>query len=160
MTCLYLKRATFRLQSTEIIEIAGVVGEIDPAVAEAYGVGERVAWLELNLSALLDCPHGERQFRPVSRFPSSDVDLAFVVADEVAAGDVANTLRQADLLLVSDVSLFDVYRSDQLAPGTRSLAYRIRFQAADRTLREDELAEVRQACIQAVVRSHGGTLRA
>ena len=49
----------------------GHVGEVDPAVLEAYGVEGRVAWLELDLGAVLDGPHGNRSYTPVSKFPSS-----------------------------------------------------------------------------------------
>jgi phenylalanyl-tRNA synthetase beta chain len=128
----------------------GAVGEIDPAVAEAFGVPERVAWLELDLDTLLRLPHGERRYRPVSRFPSSDIDLAFEVAESCPAADVEATLRAAAGPLLVGLQLFDVYRGPALAPGTRSLAYSLRFQAADRTLTDDDVADVRRRCITAV----------
>ena len=57
------------------------------------------------------------------------------------------------------MTLFDVYRSDQVGAGRRSLAFRLRFRAPDRTLDEADLAAVRQQAIDAVVGSHGATLR-
>ena len=53
------------------------------------------------------------------------------------------------------VDLFDVFRSDQLGEGRRSLAYRLRFQADDRTLTDAEVARVRQAVIDEVQSTHG-----
>jgi len=99
------------------------------------------------------------RYKPLSRFPSSDVDLAFTVADDVPATDVARTLRKAGAGLLRSVDLFDVFRSPQLGEGRRSLAYTLRFQADDRTLTDAEIAEARQSCIDAVVKAHLAELR-
>jgi phenylalanyl-tRNA synthetase beta chain len=137
----------------------GVVGEVDPAVLERYGVEGRVAWLEVDLGAVLDGPHGNRRYRPVSKYPSSDIDLAFEVPDDVPAASVEGSLRAGGGPLLVGLELFDVYRGEGLAPRTRSLAYRLRFQAHDRTLTDAEVAEVRQACIDAVQSRNDATLR-
>jgi len=122
-------------------------------------VTDRVAWMELDLGALLDGPHGNRRYRPVSKYPSSDVDLAFEVADSVPASAVAGSLRKAagDLLLGLD--LFDVYRGPGVADESRSLAYRLRLQAPDRTLTDAELAEVRSTCVVTVEKQQKAKLR-
>ena len=140
-------------------ERIGVVGEVDPAVLDAFGITERVAWVEVDLGRLLDLPHGERPYRPISRYPSSDIDLAFETPDAVPAADVEAALRRAGGDLLVDLELFDVYRGAGLAPGARSLAYRLRLQAADRTLTDAEVGEVRQQCIDTVVSSTGASLR-
>jgi phenylalanyl-tRNA synthetase beta chain len=136
----------------------GLLGEVDPDVLAAHGIDERVAWLEVDLEVLLALPHGPGRYLPVSRFPSSDVDLAFEVPEEVPAGEVARTLRTADDLVVG-VQLFDVYRGDQVAPGGRSLAFTVRLQAQDRTLRDEDAAGVRERLVAAVERTHGARLR-
>jgi phenylalanyl-tRNA synthetase beta chain len=140
-------------------ERIGVVGEIDPAVLADHGITERVAWVEIDLGRLFDLPHGERRYRPVSRFPSSDIDLAVETPDAVPAADVESALRRAGGDLLVRLELFDVYRGAGLRPGTRSLAYRLRLQAADRTLTDGEVAEVRRRCIDEVVTSTGASLR-
>jgi phenylalanyl-tRNA synthetase beta chain len=137
----------------------GHVGEVDPAVLEAYDVEGRVAWLELDLGAVLDGPHGNRSYTPVSKFPSSDIDLAFVVGDDVAASRIEASLRKGGGALLTDVELFDVYRGSGVDDGARSLAYRLRFQATDRTLTDGDVADVRQACIDQVVKKTGAVLR-
>ena len=138
----------------------GHVGEVDPAVLEAYGVHGRVAWLELDLGGLLDGPHGNRRYTPVSKFPSSDIDLAFVLADTVAASQVEASLRKGGGELLVGLELFDVYRGSGVDEGSRSLTYRLRFQAKDRTLTDDEIGAVRQSCIDQVAAKTGATLRA
>ncbi|MDQ1424607.1 MAG: phenylalanyl-tRNA synthetase beta chain, partial [Acidimicrobiaceae bacterium] len=130
-------------------EEVGRVGEIDPFVLESYGINERVGWLELDLRVLLGLPHGVRTYRPVSRFPSSDIDLAFVLDDAVPAAHLTAHVRAAAGALLDDVALFDVYRGPGIDAGSRSLAYRLRLQAPDHTLTDAEVAGVRQVCIEA-----------
>jgi phenylalanyl-tRNA synthetase beta chain len=139
-------------------EEVGALGEVDPDVLAAGGIDQRVAWIELDLESLLAAPHGSRAYTPISRFPSSDVDLAFEVDDATPAGDVRETLAGADELVV-DVALFDVYRGGQVAGGRRSLAFTIRLQALDRTLTDDEVAEARTRLITAVEAAHPAALR-
>ncbi len=137
----------------------GAVGEIDPSVLEAHGIGQRVAWVQLELDRLFARPRVERRYRPVSRFPSSDIDLAFVVPDVIPAGDVERTLRDAAGPLVADLRLFDVYRGPSVGEGARSLAYALRLQAPDHTLTDAEVGEVRARCIDAVESAHDARLR-
>ncbi len=137
-------------------EVRGQVGEVDPGVLAAYGVEGRVAWLELDLGALLAGPHGNRRYRPVSKYPSSDIDLAFEVPEAVPAAAVAAALRDGGGDLLVDLALFDVYRGPGVAEGARSLAYRLRFQAADRTLTDAEVAQIRARCIDSVQSQHAG----
>ena len=129
----------------------GDVGEIHPTVLDSYGIGGRAAWLDLDLDAVLDrAGSAARGYRPVSRFPSSDIDLAFEVDDSVPVSDVDSVLRAAGGQLLVDLWLFDVFRGAPVAPGRRSLAFTLRLQAIDRTLTDDEVTVVRQRCIDAV----------
>jgi phenylalanyl-tRNA synthetase beta chain len=136
-----------------------VAGEVDPAVSAAYGVSGRVGWLNLSLPAVAAAGRRPLVAGDVSRYPASDVDLALVAADEVPASDVAAALRAAGANLVEDVVLFDVYRGDRLGAGRRSLAFRVRLRAVDRTLSDSELAETRAGLIAAAT-AVGAELRA
>ncbi|MBT4786317.1 MAG: phenylalanine--tRNA ligase subunit beta, partial [Actinobacteria bacterium] len=149
---------------TARIDVAGVVvghvGEVDPGVLAAFDVPERVAWLEVDLETLLGLPHGEKPYGSVSRYPSSDIDLAFEVDDDVPAAEVEQRLRGAAGDLLVDLSLFDVFRGAPVGEGRRSLAFTLRFQADDRTLTDSEVSQVRQACIDAVEGNLPANLRA
>ena len=147
----------------------GVVGEVDPEVCARRGVAERVGYVSYVLGGdeywhgdvgLLSASRTDRVFRPISRMPSSDVDLAFVVDDSVGADELADTLRSSGGDLVTSVDLFDVYRGTSVGDGRRSLAYRLRIQAPDRTLTDVELADVRNALVAAASTAHGAELRA
>jgi phenylalanyl-tRNA synthetase beta chain len=140
-------------------QVVGVIGEVDPAVSSAWSVPGRVGWVDLDLGALLAAPRRPLEQRPVSRFPSSDIDLAFVVPDEVPAAKVEMALREAGGDLLVGLQLFDVYRGVGIEAGRRSLAYRLRFCAVDRTLTDAEVAAVRQQAIDAVAAATGAALR-
>lgn len=130
-------------------QVIGAMGEISPVVLKRHGIVGRVSCLEVSLSVVLREEPKPVAARPVSRFPSSDIDLAFVAADTVAAADVHRALKSAAGNLAVGLDLFDVYRGKGVPEGSRSLAYRLRLQAADRTLTDDEVAGVRQKCIAA-----------
>ena len=140
-------------------EVVGEVGEVDPAVAERLEIPERVGFLEVDLDRLLALPHGDRRYVPVSLYPSSDVDLAFEVDDATSAAEVEATIRAAAGSLLVDLSLFDVFRGEQVDAGARSLAYGLRLQADDRTLTDEEVAALRQTVIDAVEADHPARLR-
>lgn len=137
----------------------GSVGEVDPGVLEAHGIEGRAGWLEVDLGRVMGAGSPPATYRPVSRFPSADVDLAFVVDDSTPAAAVGATLRRAAGDVVESLELFDVFRSADLG-GSRSLAWRLRFSSLDHTLGEDELTDLRQRCIEAVTRAHPARLRA
>ncbi|HEU5082225.1 MAG TPA: phenylalanine--tRNA ligase subunit beta [Acidimicrobiales bacterium] len=140
-------------------EPVGTLGEVDPEVLAAYDIPGRVAWLEVDLDRFLAHPHGEPTYRPLSRFPSSDIDLAFEVAEGVSATDIASVMEAAAGDLLGWVRLFDTYRGEGVREGHRSLTYRVRLQAVDRTLTDGEVGEVRQAIIAAVEKRFPAHLR-
>ena len=129
--------------------VLGAVGEIDPTVLANFGVTGRVACLEINLSIVLGETPKVAAAQVVSKYPSSDFDLAFVVPQAVPAGTLLKSLRQAGGNLLVDAVLFDIYRGTGVADDSRSLAFRLRFQAPDRTLGETEIADARSRCIAA-----------
>jgi phenylalanyl-tRNA synthetase beta chain len=130
----------------------GAVGEIDPAVLRRFDVDERVAIVEVRLDDLLARDPKPPAWKPVSRHPSSDLDLAFVIGDEVPAEKLEKAIRQGAGNLLVDLDLFDVYRGQGVADGRRSLAYRLRLQAPDRNLTDTDVAEVRRSAVTAAAK--------
>ena len=139
-------------------DVIGVIGEISPEVLENFGVSERVAVLEVRIDGILSGKAGSGSYRPISRMPSSDLDLAFVMSDEIAADRLERALRQAAAGLLVDVALFDTYRGAGVPDGHRSLAWRLRLQAPDRNLTDTDVAEVKAAC-EAAASKLGAQLR-
>ena len=138
--------------------LVGEIGEIDPGVLDALGIRERVAWLQLDLGSALAAPHGEHRYHHISRYPSSDLDLAFEVSDSVAASTIATVIREAAGPLLVGLSLFDVFRGHPVPESHRSLAYRLRLQAPDRTLTEEDLSGIQRTVVDGAA-SAGAILR-
>lgn len=139
--------------------VVGALGEVDPDVLRAFEVPGRVAWIDLDLTTVLAVDRSARPYDPVRLFPSSDLDLAFEVDESVPAGRVEPILREAAGELLVELELFDVFRGSSVSPGRRSLAWRLRLQASDRTLTDAELAEVRSRCVAAVEAAVPASLR-
>jgi phenylalanyl-tRNA synthetase beta chain len=139
-------------------ETIGRFGEIDPQTAATVGLSGTVAAFEVDLGSLIAAARRDRAHVAPSPFPPSAVDLAFVLDDGVTAGAVEATLCDAGEL-VEAIRIFDEFRRDELGPGRRSVAFNVRFRAPDRTLTDTEVADLRQRCIDAVIRTHGARLR-
>lgn len=114
-------------------KIIGGVGEISPAVLDRFKVSGRVAYIEIDISSIVDALAKPPKMTAVSKYPPSDIDLAFEVPDSVQASSVEGTLKTAGGKELVSVALFDVFRKDE-TDDSRSLAYSLRFQALDRTL--------------------------
>jgi phenylalanyl-tRNA synthetase beta chain len=113
--------------------------------------------MELDLDAI---PLQDRRPAPrVSPYPPVTVDVALVTADDVPAAEVASALTVGGGDLLEDVRLFDVYTGDQVGEGNRSLAFSLRFRAADRTLTNEEANAARDAAIAVAAERCGAVLR-
>jgi phenylalanyl-tRNA synthetase beta chain len=96
---------------------------------------------------------------PLSNYPQIVEDLAFEVAEEVTVRRIHDVMRaSADARLV-DIELFDLYRGAPLAPGNKSLAFRLTYQSNERPLTEKEVTFLRQRIVAAVEKDTGGRLR-
>ncbi|WP_448852518.1 phenylalanine--tRNA ligase subunit beta [Corynebacterium sp. 335C] len=138
--------------------VVGHAGELHPQVLREMGLPERTCAMELDVDAL---PLRENLPAPVlSPFPAVHQDVALVVADDVPAAAVQETLREGAGELLESIRIFDVFRSDAVGEGRRSLTFALRFRAADRTLTEDEASEGRRAAIALAQERHGAELRA
>lgn len=130
-------------------KVIGVVGEIDPFVLDSLGIEGRVSILEVDLTAVLNEVSKPVQAREVNRFPSSDLDLAFVLSEDIPASQLQRALRQAAGKKLVALDLFDVYRGPAVADNHRSLGFRFRLQQPGGTMTEADIAQVQRECIAA-----------
>jgi phenylalanyl-tRNA synthetase beta chain len=149
------RTATMRVDGIDV----GVVGEVASGVSETLDLPARTIAFELDVDRLRAGNRAPRSYTPVSRFPASAIDLAFVVDEAVPAGAIARTIRTAAGPLAERVALFDVFRSDSIGEGRVSLAFTLSFRSPDRTLTDEEVADLRQGVIDAVTRAHDAELR-
>lgn len=137
----------------------GHAGELHPSVCEAYGLPPRTAAAELSFDALVAAVPGVGSITPVSTWPVAKEDVALIVDASVQAADVEAALREGAGELLEDVRLFDVYVSDAIGVGKKSLAYALRLRASDRTLTEAEAASVRDAAVAVAAAKFGAVQR-
>lgn len=139
-------------------KVVGTVGEIDPAVLARLDIDVRVSCLEIDLSVVLPEVPKIPVAKDLNRLPTSDFDLAFVVPGSVSAAQLQRALRQAAGELLVSIRMFDVYRAQSDATGSRGIAFRFRLQGIRATLTDSDLASVRTKCIAAAEKL-GATLR-
>jgi phenylalanyl-tRNA synthetase beta chain len=135
----------------------GWVGELHPLVARAWDIDLPAAGFEIDLDAL--GPPPTERYRDVTSLPAVLQDIAVVVAEDVSAAAVVDAVRTGGGELLAGVSIFDLYRGEQVREGRKSLALRLEFRAPDRTLTDSEVAELR-AAIEQQLSEIGGRLRA
>ncbi|MEJ5246983.1 MAG: phenylalanine--tRNA ligase subunit beta [Caldilinea sp.] len=141
-------------------EIAGLFGEVHPQVRAAFDLpAVRVNAAELRIERLLR-PHWRFDpVPPISPYPPVVEDLAFIVDEAVPVRAVENAIRAAGGALLTDVALFDLYRGEPLPPGAKSLAFRLTYQSQEASLRDADVAKLRERIIRRVEREVGGKLR-
>lgn len=146
--------------------LVGHAGELHPKVVTALGLPARASAFEVDLDVLLTAaPRTEVVAHEVSTFPVAKEDVALVVPADVPVADVLDAVRAGAAAsaagdVLQSARLFDVYTGDQVAAGSRSLAFALRLRAADRTLTADETAAVRATVVAEAERRFGATLRA
>jgi phenylalanyl-tRNA synthetase beta chain len=140
---------------------AGWLGEVHPLVREQYDLpaGAAVYAADLDLELLLSHVVERFPVRPVPEYPPVREDLAVIVDEAVPAGRVQGLIESAAGELLVEVMLFDLYRGAQIGAGKKSLAYRLTYQARDRTLTDAEVARVRGRIVKRLQEEAGATLR-
>jgi len=136
-----------------------VMGELHPVVLEDWGIKRRVVAFEAGLDVLEAASAGIGRIQDIPRYPSVIRDLAVVLSEDVTAEEMERVIREAGGNYLTQVTLFDIYRSPQLGEGKKSMAFNLKFQAADRTLRDEEVSESTQNILKALTQRLGAELR-
>ncbi|WP_405010470.1 phenylalanine--tRNA ligase subunit beta [Kitasatospora sp. NBC_01539] len=139
--------------------VVGHAGELHPRVVKAMHLPERTAAMEIDLDVLL--ADGARRVSgpAVSAYPVATQDVALIVDSAVPAAEVEAALRDGAGELLEAVRLFDVFTGEQAGAGKKSLAYTLRFRAADRTLTADEASAARESAVAVAAARTGAVLR-
>lgn len=138
--------------------VVGLVGELHPKVVAALDLPAGTVGGELDVDVLVAATGTAVQAFQLSTFPSAHTDVALVVDESVAAADVESALRAGAGESLESVTLFDIYRGDQLDEGKKSLAYRLTFRA-DRTLKTEEVSALRDSAVASAASATGAVQR-
>jgi phenylalanyl-tRNA synthetase beta chain len=134
---------------------AGVLGELHPTLLE----GEWGAF-ELDLEALFDPVPDRVVYDDVITYPAVQQDIAVAVDEDVEVGALVDAAHEAAGPVLREARVFDVYRGEQVGEGRKSVAIHLSFQSPERTLTDEDAAELREKIVAALAERFGADLRA
>ncbi len=139
----------------------GVLGEIHPLVLQGYDLptSARVYVADLAIEPLVKPGWRLQPMKPISAYQPVVEDLAFVVSEEVTAGELQSAIRKAGGNLLTKIELFDIYRGQPIAEGHKSLAYQLTYESIEGNLPEARVQDLRNRIIRRVSDTVGASLR-
>ena len=140
-------------------KLLGVIGQIHPAVAANYDVDCELYCAELSFDALLEAQGPGAEYSPLPRFPAVSRDIAVVCKEEVTVGALEACIRKAGGKLLRGVELFDIYRGQGVAQGSKSAAFSLTLRSDERSITAAEADEEIQDVLTALEKELGATLR-
>ena len=120
-------------------EVLGVLGEVHPEVLGRYDIQGKGYLFEMDFSKMVKWAGEEKRLQPLPKFPAVYRDLSVVVDRAMEAESIMDAIRALRQPYVEEVSLFDLYQGPPIPEGKKGITYRIRYQANDRTLTDEEV---------------------
>jgi phenylalanyl-tRNA synthetase beta chain len=140
--------------------LLGVFGELHPQVKAQYDfLSPAVLAADFDLAALTAASTNHYNVSAIPVFPATLEDIAVIVDETVPAGEVEALICQTGGKLLREVRLFDIFRSEQIGAGKKSLAYSLTYQAADHTLSAKEAEQIRHKIVKRLEFALGAKLR-
>jgi phenylalanyl-tRNA synthetase beta chain len=138
---------------------SGWIGELHPLITREWDLDPDAVAFELDVAPLVAAASaGAETYEDLQTHPAVLQDLAVTLPEDVPADRLRAAVRRGGGELLVGAEVFDLYHGEQLEPGTKSVALRLEFRAADRTLTDEEVAERREA-IKSALAEIGGSLR-
>ncbi len=138
----------------------GIIGELLPELIDEFDLAEGTTIFQLDFEFLEEeVSLGEYKYISLPRFPAVSRDLAITVDKDIPAGDILLLIRTTGGELLKSVELFDLYQGDQISEGFKSLAFKLLFQAQDRTLTDKEVDEIFQLIVNKLDKEFKAKLR-
>ena len=140
-------------------EILVTVGELHPAIANAFDIPKKMYIFEADMATLMKYTAKGFHYEQLPKYPAITRDLAVLVDKSIAAGEVEKTITKNGGKHFSNVTLFDVYTGERIDSNKKSLAFNIKFQSNDRTLTDAEADEAFKKILAAVEKQFNAELR-
>ncbi len=140
-------------------ETVGVLGQIHPEAAGAFGLSGEIYAAELDMEAIYENRNLYHEFRHLPKYPSTSRDFSFVCDEDLEAGKIEEICLRAGGKLTESASVYDVYRGKQIGDGKKSVTIRIMLRAADRTLTDEEADKTAAKMLSALEKELGISLR-
>ncbi|MFO0754518.1 MAG: phenylalanine--tRNA ligase subunit beta [Thermodesulfovibrionales bacterium] len=140
----------------------GYIGALSPVVVERLAIKAQkpsVVVIEFDTGALLPFAARDARYRPLPKYPPIERDTALLVAADLEAAAVMRWLGEYPSDLIEETTLFDVYQGKNIPPGKKSIAFTVRYRAADRTLRDEEIDSLHASLVEYIREKTGGEVR-
>ena len=137
----------------------GFLGRIDREVLKSFGIKQDVFFFDLDFNILIELEPEPKSFRQLPKFPSVDRDIALVVPESIAAGELLTAIEKEGEELVESAEIFDVYRGETVAAGHKSVAITMTYRSAVQTLDDKTVNKVHQRIIKMLENGFHGKLR-
>lgn len=137
----------------------GIMGEVHPDVAENYQLDTRVYCAELMLDPIEELSDREIHYHQPPKYPSTSRDIALLVDEAVAAGDLKKAMLGQGHEILRTVKLFDIYRGEQVDTGKKSMAFNLTYRHDDKTLTDSEVEVVHNDILKVLKDKFNATLR-
>ncbi|MBE5734277.1 MAG: phenylalanine--tRNA ligase subunit beta [Clostridiales bacterium] len=137
----------------------GFVGQIHPSIIEKLDVDKAIYGAEIDYSALKLSFNDKIMFKPISKYPTIERDLAVVVDKDVECGKIIKTIKDLGGEYLDSVSLFDIYQGEQVGAGKKSMAFNLVFVSYDKTLNVEEIDAVIDGILHGLTTEVGAELR-
>ena len=139
-------------------EVIGVMGRLSYEICEELSVEKPVFLLEMDFAALSPKLDRKLRYAPISRFATVKRDLALVADEALTCGEISEAIRSSCKYL-TEVSLFDVYRSENIGQGKKSMAFNLVFTPTDHEFGDDEIEKYVQKILKKLSFLYQITLR-
>ncbi len=136
----------------------GRIGEIHPSALSAFGIESRAGYFEFCLESLLVPDSDSKKYKKINRFPEIKLDLSVVFDEGVKWADIEKAIIKTDSKLIKNIEPFDIYCGKNLGKNKKSVAFRITYQAEDRTLEDEEVGVIQEEIIKELEKL-GGEIR-
>ena len=137
----------------------GGLGSLMSSVAKHWDLDSDLAVMELDLSFVSETEPVMPMVKTLSPFPAMKFDMAFVVDQQVSYQAVEQHVYNLKVDCLELVELFDIYQGKAVGDGKKSLGFRFKFQANDRTLTSEEMSKSMDRIVESVVESFGAIVR-
>lgn len=142
---------------------AGFIGMLAPLVISGLDIKAykpQIAILEMNLDLLITHAVSNIRYMPLSRYPYVERDTAIIVDSSLESSLIKTLISAYPTDLSEDAYVFDVYQGDSIPAGKKSIAFNIRYRAADRTLKDEEVDVLHRSLTDYILDKTKGQLRA
>ncbi len=140
-------------------EELGYCGKLTDELCNSSNLANDVFFVEMNVDLLIKFISDEKKYKSIGKYPYIEKDLALVLENRVPADEVIAFINQHGGKLLRNVDIFDVYSGEKILSGTKSLAFRLRFQSDERTLKDKEVDQIFKRIINKSEHQFNASLR-